>query len=1081
MNCQRLMILATLLSFVFIANAQGKKDSTKWDVNNPGGPHQDVSFSVNEGTWMNVDISPDGKEIVFDLLGDIYAMPVAGGTAKVLRAGHAFEVQPRYSPDGKKILFTSDAGGGDNIWMMNNDGSNAKQITKENFRLLNNAVWSPDGEYIVARKHFTSTRSAGAGEMWLYHTSGGGGLQLTTRKNDQQDVNEPCFSPDGRYLYYSEDMYPGGFFQYNKDPNNQIFVIKRLDREKGTIETVTGGPGGAMRPQISHDGKFLSFVKRVRTKTVLYIRNIETGEQWPIYDQLSKDQQEAWTIFGSYTGYAWTPDDKSIITWANGKIIKVDVSGVNKATDIPFTCNVNQRIDDAVRFQQELNPASFTAKVIRQATTSPDGKWLVFNAVGYLWKKELPAGKPQRITNGTDFEFEPSFSPDGKSLIYTTWNDTTAGALYKVNLQGAAKPVKMNKAKAIYRLPSFSPDGKLIVFIKDGGSNELGQSFTSKTGIYTMNADGGNENFVKESGDRPAFNKESNRIYYQLGDGMNRTYASCKLDGNEERIHLKSTYGSQFVVSPDEKWIAFIDLWEVYVAAFPKTGKVIDIGSGTKDFPVKVVSKDAGINLHWSTDNKLLHYTLGDQYYSINLDERFDFIANKPDSLFKAPEKGIDVGLEVAIDKPSGLIAFTNARIITMKGDEVIENGTVLIEGNLIKAIGRSNEVTVPANAKQIDCNGKTIMPGFIDAHGHGQHFYDGITPQKHWAYYTNLAYGVTTIHDPSANSEFVFGLSELVKAGSMVGPRVFSTGTILYGADGDFKAVVNSIDDARSALRRTKAYGAFSVKSYNQPRREQNQMIIQAARELNMEVVPEGGSLFYHNVAMILDGHTTVEHNMPVAPLFDDVVQLWKNAKTGYTPTLIVCYGALSGEYYWYQHSNVWEKERLLRFTPRSIIDTRSRHRVMAPEEEYENGFMLVSKSLKKLADVGVKINLGAHGQLQGLGAHWELWMLQQGGMSNMQVLHAATSNPAFNLGLDKWIGSLETGKLADLLVMDKNPLENIRNTETISSVMVNGRLYDAEQMNEIGNYNKPRPKFYWEVNKNVADFPLQQMGEED
>ncbi len=1080
MHIKKLFAVIVFLTIGCLLKAQDKKEPKKWDVNNPEGPFKEVSFTVNEGTWMNVDLSPDGKEIVFDLLGDIYSIPSTGGTAKPLREGHAFEVQPRFSPDGSKILFTSDAGGGDNIWMMNRDGSNATQITKENFRLLNNGCWSPDGQYIVARKHFTSTRSAGAGEMWMYHISGGGGLQVTARKNDQ-DVNEPCFSPDGRYVYFSEDMYPGGSFQYNKDPNNQIFVIKRADREKGTVETVTGGPGGAMRPEISHDGKFLSFVKRVRTKTVLYIRNIETGEEWPIFDQLSKDQQEAWTIFGSYTGYAWTQDDKYIIVWANGKIMKVDVNGSNKATQIPFTCNVKQRIDDAVRFQQELNPSSFTAKVIRQATTSPDGKWLVFSAVGYLWKKELPAGRPQRITNGTDFEFEPSFSADGKSLVYITWNDTASGSLYKVNMQGAAKPVKLNKTKAIYRLPSFSPDGKMIVFIKDGGNNELGPAFTSKTGIYTISSEGGNENFVKESGDRPRFNKEGDRIYYQLGDGMNRNYASSKLDGSEERIHLKSTYGSQFVVSPDEKWIAFVDLWEVYVAAFPKTGKTIDIGSGTKDFPVKIVSKDAGINLHWSADNKKIHYTLGDQYYSIDLDERFEFISNKPDSLFKAPEKGIDVGLELPVDKPSGSLAFTNARIITMKGDEVIDKGTIVVEANLIKAIGRANEVTIPAGAKQIDCNGKTIMPGFIDAHGHAQHFYEGITPQKHWAYYANLAYGVTSIHDPSANSEFVFGLSELVKTGAITGPRIFSTGTILYGADGDFKAVINSIDDARSALRRTKAYGAFSVKSYNQPRREQNQMIIQAARELNMEVVPEGGSLFYHNVAMILDGHTTVEHNMPVAPLFDDVVQLWKNAKTGYTPTLIVSYGALSGEYYWYQHSNVWENQRLMRFTPRSVIDTRSRHRVMAPEEEYENGYMLVSKSIKKLADAGVKVNMGAHGQLNGLGAHWEIWMLQQGGMSNLQALQAATINPAINLGLDKWIGSLEQGKLADLIVMDKNPLDNIRNTETISAVMVNGRLYDAEQMNEIGNYNKPRQKFFWELNKNVADFPLQQSTDED
>ena len=680
MNCQKLIFAIVSLFIISFINAQEKKDAKKWNVNNPEGPYKEVSFIVNEGTWMNVDVSPDGKEIVFDLLGDIYSIPVAGGEAKLLHGGHAFEVQPRFSPDGMKILFTSDAGGGDNIWVMNRDGSEAKQITKESFRLLNNGVWSPDGEYIIARKHFTSTRSLGAGEMWLYHTGGGDGLQLTKRKNDQQDVNEPVVSPDGRYVYFSEDEYPGGFFQYNKDPNNQIFVIKRMDREKGTVETITGGPGGAVRPQISHDGKFLSFVKRVRTKSVLYLRNLETAEEWPIYDQLSKDQQEAWSVFGLYTGYSWMPDDKQIVIWSNGKIMKVDVNGVNKATEIPFSCNVKQRIYDAVRFQQDINPSTFNANVIRQATTSPDGKWLVFNAVGYLWKKELPAGKPQRITNGTDFEFEPSFSADGKTLVYTNWNDTSSGNIYKVDMQGVAKPVKLSKTKGIFRMPSFSPDGKWIVFRKQDDDGVLGPAFTAKPGIYTITADGNNENLVTERGDMPGFNSTGDRIYYQLGGGMNRTYASCKLDGEDERIHLKSMYGSQFTVSPDEKWIAFIDLWEVYVAAFPKTGKTIDIGSSTKDFPVKVVSKDAGINLHWSADSKQLHYTLGSQYYNINLDERFDFIANKPDSLFKVPEKGIDVGLEVKVDKPTGTIAFTNARIITMKGDEVIQNGTVLIE-----------------------------------------------------------------------------------------------------------------------------------------------------------------------------------------------------------------------------------------------------------------------------------------------------------------------------------------------------------------------------------------------------------------
>ena len=218
-----------LLCVLDLSGQNNQSTDSKWNVSSPGKSfdYQTHTFTTDEGTWMNLDVSPDGQSIVFDLLGDIYILPVAGGQARPLRTGIPFEIQPRFSPDGTKISFTSDAGGGDNIWVMNSDGSDAYQVTKEDFRLLNNAVWMPDGHYLIARKHFTSQRSLGAGEMWQYHITGGSGLQITKRKNDQQDVNEPYVSQDSRYLYYSEDAYPGGQFEYNKDPNSQIYVIKR--------------------------------------------------------------------------------------------------------------------------------------------------------------------------------------------------------------------------------------------------------------------------------------------------------------------------------------------------------------------------------------------------------------------------------------------------------------------------------------------------------------------------------------------------------------------------------------------------------------------------------------------------------------------------------------------------------------------------------------------------------------------------------------------------------------------------------------------------------------------------------------
>ena len=1073
MTSKIFLTIATLI----LSITSYSQEKPKWDVANPQHDfkYNTHTFTTDEGTWMNLDVSPDGKTIVFDLLGDIYAMSISGGKAKPLRTGIPFEVQPRFSPDGTKISFTSDAGGGDNIWVMDTDGKNAKQITKEDFRLLNNATWMPNGNYLVARKHFTSERSLGAGEMWQYHISGGSGIQLTKRSNDQKDVNEPVISPDGKYMYYCEDVTSGSVFEYNKDANKQIYAIKRYAFETGEIETITGGPGGAARPQISRDGKLLAFIKRVRTKTVLYIHDVQTGEEWPVYDDLNKDQQTAWALFGVYPNFSWMPNKEEIIIWSKGKIQKINIKN-NAVSTIPFSADVAIDIAERVHFETPVDDTDFTAKIIRDAVTSPNGKTIVFRALGYLWTKNVPNGTPKRLTSATDFEAEPSFSPNGKEIVFVTWNDNELGSIQKVSASGGT-PTKITTDKGIYRTPSFSPDGKTIVYVKEDGNNDQGRSFTNNPGIYTMDVTGNTIKFLTKEGEYPTFTKDGTRIFYQTGGvvfgDLTKELKSMNLQGKEQRIHIKSKYANRLVPSPDNQWIAFSHLHKAYVAPLNINGQEIDLDNKSTSMPVSLLAKDAGINIHWSADSKEVMWMLGERYFKTAIKNRFTFLPDSPEKVETFSDLGISIGLKGKVDKPKGSIAFTNVRIITMEGDEVIENGSIVINQNRIEAIGKSAEVNIPSNAKVYDLAGKTIMPGMVDAHAHVGGFRYGLTTQQNWQFYANLAYGVTTSHDPSANTETIFTLSEMLKTGALVGPRLYSTGYILYGADGDFKAEINSLEDARSSIKRTKAFGALSVKSYNQPRRDQRQQVLQAAREEGINVVPEGGSTFYHNLTMVIDGHTGIEHNIPVAPVYKDVFELWGASEVGYTPTLIVNYGGLNAEVYWYQKTNVWENKKLLQFTPRSIIDARSRHRMMVPDEEYENSHILTSKTVKALADHGVKVNLGAHGQLQGLGAHWELWSLQQGGMTNLQALQAATINGANYIGAGKDIGSLKVGKLADILVLDKNPLEDIQNSNSLVYTMINGRLYDSATMNEVGNEPKPRLPFYWENNKYNASFP--------
>ncbi|MEM8487330.1 MAG: amidohydrolase family protein [Bacteroidota bacterium] len=1053
--------LSVLFLFVLTvaAQAQEKKDENKWDVNAGHGVTKQVQFTTNEGTWMTVDVHPDGNRLVFDMLGDLFELPLAGGKAKRLTRGAAYDVQPRYSPDGKHISFTSDRAGGDNVWIANADGSAPTQVTKESFRLLNGAEWTPDGDYLIARKHFTSTRSLGAGEMWIYHKSGGSGLQLTKRRNDQQDQgNEIAVSPDGRYVYFSEDVTPGPFFLYNKDPNAGIYSIKQLDRETGEIRTVVSGPGSAMRPVPSPDGKELAFVRRVRTKTVLYSFDLEKGTARPIYDGLDRDQQEVWAIFGVYPNFSWTPDGKHIVIWAQGKLWKIE-SATGNITNIPFEVDVDIQVTEAVRFPVEVLPKSFDARMIMGARTTPDNRTLVFHAVGHLWSKRLPNGTPERLTTASEFEYEPAISPDGKTVVYTTWDDEALGAVKSVPIAGGT-PNQLTEAPGYYFTPGFSPDGSKVVFRKGTGNSLLGAAYGRETGLYWMQADGTDLTKIQRGGYAPMFNHTGERIYFKTGGGLSKQFKSVNLEGSEERTHFNMKYADVVMPSPDGKWIAFTELFNAYIAPMPQTGKPIDLNKDMKAVPVKKITRDAGTDLHWSPDSQHLHWMIGPEYFSRPLTDAFAFLAGAPETLPKPDSTGINVGLRIPTDIPTGTVAFTGARIITMNGDEVIEKGTLVVEGNRIVSIDASGES--PAGAHVVDASGKTIIPGLIDVHAHASHFPSGPTPHQNWVYYANLAYGVTTMHDPSANTPFVFRQKELVRAGKVTGPRVFSTGRILYGADGDFKAVVNSLDDARSHLRRMKAVGAISVKSYNQPRRDQRQQVLQAARELGMMVVPEGGSTFFTNINQMIDGHTSLEHNLPVAPLYKDVIELWRHTTVGYTPTLVVNYGGPNGEYWWYQNTNVWDKDRLLNFYPRPSIDARSRRPTKVPEEEYQH--IMVAEQAKKLVDQGNTVQIGGHGQLQGLASHWELWMFEQGGMTPHEALRSATLHGAQLLGMDKDIGSLETGKLADLVVLEGNPLDDILQTEHVSMVMINGRLFDAETMNQIGNHPSTRKPFYWQ-----------------
>ena len=1040
-----------------------------WDVNKPPGPSRSVPIDTRTGTWMSVDVSPDGKTLVFDLLGDLYTLPISGGEARPLTHSIAWDQQARWSPDGQQIAWLSDAGGGDNVWVMNADGSGARAVTSEDFRLLNNPVWHPSGQYILARKHYTGTRSAGSGEIWQYHLDGGKGLQLNEKPNWQKDLGEPAISPDGKFLYYSNDTTPGRTFEYNKNGNGEIFKIFRQDLSDGSTEAFVQGPGGAVRPTPSPDGKYLAFVRRVRMQSTLFLKDLQTGREFAAWGGLERDLQESWSMYGVYPAFAWTPDAKAIVVWAQGKLWRVDPFK-GTAADIPFHVQDTREVREALRVPQVVAPDRFAVKQLRWASVSPDGKQVAFSALGHLYVKDLGGGDPRRVTQAVDaFEFFPSWSADSQSLVYASWNDDKLGAVRLVNVANG-RDMALTTAPGKYLYPKLSPDGRRVAYVKGKGGFLTTPWYGLDAGVYVAPVDGRTPPLrISKEGDAPQWGGGNDAVY------LTRTLVPGEVEFQRKlvRINLadrvevevaRGEYISEFAVSPNGQWLGFVERSHAFVTPLPQTGKPLNVGPKMDGLPVRQLDLNAGGGLHFSGDSLRLHFAEADELFTTPLATAFALGADRKPA-FKASEQGLKIGFSQASDKPAGLIAITGARIATQRAgspDEVIENGVIVVDGNRIVAIGAAGNVAIPAEAKRFDATGKTIIPGLIDAHWHGAMGEAEVIPQQSWVNFASLAFGVTTLHDPSNRNGDVFTQSEMQRAGLVLGPRIYSTGTILYGAKGFGAAAVNSLDEALTHLKRQQAEGAISVKSYQQPRREQRQQIIEAARLTGMMVVPEGGSLFESNMSEIVDGHTGIEHALPLAEVYDDVTQLWRQTRVGYTPTLVVAFGGLDGEHYWYAHTDVWRHPLLTRYVPAGLLQATAVRRPMAPEEDYN--VLRVARTATALQRAGVPANIGAHGQREGLGAHWEMWMFGLGGMTPLEAIRTATLNPARYLGLDRDLGSLEVGKLADLVVIDGDVLKDIRQSDRITHVMQNGRLFEATTLNEVLPRQRTRKPFFFD-----------------
>lgn len=1079
----RTATLACLLVAASFAAAQTDDKTPKPDEKPKDGialpikASKKVEFTTDEGTWMALDLSPDGKTIVFELLGDLYTMPVDGGDAKLLLGGTQYDGMPRFSPDGKKIAFISDRSGAENLWVVDADGSNPKALTEGRDSLMLSPTWTPDGNYVLVSKQ---GGGLGTYTLLMVDIRGGSGVPVVKSAGPKTNRMGVTASPDGRFLYYGERQgawtYDGVFPQWQ---------ISRYDRQTGESSVVTNAPGSALRPMLSPDGDTLYFTTRFHTQSGIRARNLKTGEERWVAFPVDRDDQESRATRDTVAGYALTKDGKTLITSLNGKIQRVNVAD-GKASVIPFKANVSMDVNPTVHFDHRIDDdAPVRAKIIRCAQPSPDGKTLAFQAFDRVWTLDLSDAnaKPKRLTKDERGEFQPTWTPDGKKVVFVTWG-SEGGQIYTVPAAGG-EVTQVTKNPAFYSNAVVSSDGSTIVYqvgdridglnlyqmLPDHGCFDLSEDGVPRDkpaeiapngankpfDIYAIPMSGGEPRFVASSngGGSMQFGKDPNRIYMVDGNGL----SSIRLDGLDRRQHVKFTgqvvgttpsASADIRISPDGNQALLEMDGQLYTATLPLTGDPLNVpvSGGPSNIPVKKVSAYGGDYLGWVADGKSVFWSQGDKFYHQSLD------AEKPISR--------EITLTVPQAKPDGTIVLKGARIITMRGDEVIQSGDIVVSRNRISMIGASGSLPIPADAKVIDMKGKTITPGWVDVHSHWFAFPQDLHLPQSWAYMADLAYGVTTNRDPQSAVTDIYDYAAGIAAGNQLGPRINTTGP------GFFKG--SSLDDKDSIknyLTRYKdAYDTQTLKQYVRGDRMVRQYTIDACKELGITPTCEGALDVKLGMTEMIDGYSGHEHAFPIVPMYNDMAQLIAKTQTFYTPTLLVSYGAPFGENYWFTNTDAATDPKLHRFVPPSMLDQMLRRRAhWNLPEEY--GFKAIAESCARIVKAGGKVCLGSHGEMQGVGAHWELWSLQSGGMTPLEALRCATLNGAEAIGLSQDIGSLVPGKLADLIIYDKNPLDDIHNTASMRFVMKNGELFESDTLDRVWPTPSKLPPMYWQGNE--------------